>query len=52
MEKIFKFSFKRSIRTSSPLLEYTGTWSEMEMYYPNVLISNIVPVEEEELELA
>lgn len=51
MEKQFKFQFKNSRAKNSPLREFTGTWQEMEMYYPGTIVVTVTPVEEQELEL-
>lgn len=52
MNQIFKFQFKTTKSKNSLLKEFTGTWQELDMYYPSVIIATVTPVEEEELELA
>jgi len=51
MNQIFKFQFKTTKSKNSLLKEFTGTWQEMDMYFPCAIIVNHIPVQEEELEL-
>jgi len=51
MNQILKFQFKASTNKNALLKEFIGTWKEMDMYYPSVIIVNRIPVQEEELEL-
>lgn len=46
---MFIFQFKVSKAKNAILKEFTGTWQELEMYFPNAIIVNQIPVEEEEL---
>ena len=48
---MFTFQFKMSKSKNAVLKEFTGTWQELEMYFPCAIIVNRIPVQEEELEL-
>ena len=50
MEKeILKFVFKMKKAKNAIIKEFTGTWADMEMYFPGAIIVNTTYVDELEL---
>jgi len=47
-EKLFKFVFKKTKARTACLYEYTGTWQDLEMYFPGCVIVNKEEVFEED----
>lgn len=51
MQQYYKFQFKKNKAKTAKLFKYTGTWEELEMYYPGCVIVSYIQIDESDLVL-